>query len=205
MSIFDYPKNPHMREHGPRGYRDYRNYKPWLRDEFSFRCVYCLCRERWYPNGQDGFSVDHFLPKTKFPQLECDYENLLYACVKCNTLKTDCELDCDPCRESFSIHLEVKGDGRVHGRTSTGGKLIDVLILDRPKLRRLRNMLMTVLPVLERSKRPEDIAMLRFWLGFPTDLPDLRRKRPPGGNSKPSGVKTCYFCQQASGLLPEFY
>ena len=41
---FTYPRSRHIRRHGPHGYRDYRSYKPWLRDEFAFRCVYCLWR-----------------------------------------------------------------------------------------------------------------------------------------------------------------
>ena len=39
---FAYPTTPHTRRHGPRGYKNYKEYKPFLRDEFAFRCVYCL-------------------------------------------------------------------------------------------------------------------------------------------------------------------
>ena len=38
---------------------NYQSYKPWLRDEFQFRCVYCLWRERWHSVGEDAFSVEH--------------------------------------------------------------------------------------------------------------------------------------------------
>jgi hypothetical protein len=41
--VFTYPHSFHVRRHGPCGYHDYRAYKPWLRDKFEFRCVYCLC------------------------------------------------------------------------------------------------------------------------------------------------------------------
>ena len=47
MAAFVYPEVPHSRRHGPKGYADCYQYHPWLRDEFSFRCVYCLSRERW--------------------------------------------------------------------------------------------------------------------------------------------------------------
>jgi hypothetical protein len=59
---FAYPVTAHERRHSPAGYVDYQNYKPWLRDEFTFRCVYCLERERWYPSGAAAFSVDHVVP-----------------------------------------------------------------------------------------------------------------------------------------------
>src|SRR5436309_202187 len=39
---FAYPHEAHQRRHGPAGYTNYQSYKPWLRDEFAFRCVYCL-------------------------------------------------------------------------------------------------------------------------------------------------------------------
>jgi len=44
---FIFPSVAHVRKHGPVGYTDFTTYKPWLRDEFQFRCVYCLERERW--------------------------------------------------------------------------------------------------------------------------------------------------------------
>jgi len=64
---FAYPTTPHARRHGPRGYKNYQDYKPFLRDDFTFRCVYCLERETWYPNRDASFSVDHFEPKVLNP------------------------------------------------------------------------------------------------------------------------------------------
>lgn len=62
--LFEYPSAAVSRHHGPSGYVDWASYKPWLRDEFLFRCVYCLSRERWKPEGQDAFSVDHVVPQS---------------------------------------------------------------------------------------------------------------------------------------------
>ena len=59
---FDYPDTHHVRIHGPRDYRRYEAYKPWLRDEFAFRCLYCGCREVWFPDGDRAFSVEHVRP-----------------------------------------------------------------------------------------------------------------------------------------------
>lgn len=50
MIPFEYPSAPLVRRHGPVGYLDYSSFRPWLRDEFGFRCVYCLRREQWEPN-----------------------------------------------------------------------------------------------------------------------------------------------------------
>ena len=93
---FAYPAESHKRRHGPQGYAHYGQYKPWLRDEFTFRCVYCLERETWYPNRISGFSTEHFVPKAIDPTLEMDYANLLYACTRCNSCKQAAMLLLDP-------------------------------------------------------------------------------------------------------------
>src|SRR5437868_6664315 len=97
LALFRYPMRPHERRHGPQGYEDYQSYKPWLRDEFSFRCTYCLCREAWFPNGDDSFSVDHFTPRTADPERATDYDNLVYACCQCNRLKQRATDLLNPC------------------------------------------------------------------------------------------------------------
>ena len=55
---FRYPAQPLARRHGPCGYADYQSFRPWLRDEFSFRCVYCLIREQW-GRVTGEFDLDH--------------------------------------------------------------------------------------------------------------------------------------------------
>lgn len=82
---FSYPGTRHIRRHGPH-YPRYRKYRNWLRDEFSFRCVYCLRRETWW-KSRKGFHIDHILPKRKHPDLENDYDNLVWTCADCNVTK----------------------------------------------------------------------------------------------------------------------
>ena len=78
---FAYPAVPHARNHGPQGYTDYTSYRPWLRDEFSFRCVYCLFREQW-GRVRGVYTLDHFLPVALHPGKATDYDNLLYVLRK---------------------------------------------------------------------------------------------------------------------------
>jgi hypothetical protein len=75
--VLAYPSVSHERRHGPHGYADYRTYKPWSRDEFTFRRVYCLPREVWYPNGYEEFAVEHFAAKSIVPDQSGEYDNLL--------------------------------------------------------------------------------------------------------------------------------
>ena len=44
---YAYPSKALNRRHGPSGYTDYHSYRPWLEDDFAFRCVYCLKRMVW--------------------------------------------------------------------------------------------------------------------------------------------------------------
>ena len=100
MLGFEYPMGPHLRRHGPEGYTDYDSYRDWLRDEFVFRCVYCLHREQWYSRG-GTFNVEHFIPVAVDPNGRCEYTNLLYACLTCNIAKQDILGVPDPCQIAF--------------------------------------------------------------------------------------------------------
>jgi 5-methylcytosine-specific restriction endonuclease McrA len=82
---FAYPAELYRRRHGP-VYRDPKTYKPWLRDEFEFRCVFCLRREVWL-DGHNSFSVEHLKPFDLAPELLCEYSNLVYSCNRCNSFK----------------------------------------------------------------------------------------------------------------------
>lgn len=204
--IFAYPTKPCVRKHGPAGYAAYETYKPWLRDEFVFRCAYCLVRERWYPNGPASFSVDHFVPQIIASHRVLDYENLIYACVGCNSAKRDRTV-LDPCQEIMSKHLQVNEDGTIEALTPEGAEHIEVLRLDDPQLTGFRGrMLRTLkrlqsLPEVEGKHRVE----LQEWFGFPDDLPNLAALRPPGGNTRPDGVSHSFHQQKRTGTLPVIY
>jgi hypothetical protein len=42
-------------------------------------------------------------------------------------------------------------------------------------------------------------------MGFPEDLPNLRRKNPPDGNSRPEGITESWYEQRQRDELPEVY
>jgi hypothetical protein len=49
-----------------------------------------------------------------------------------------------------------------------------------------------------------DVDLFHQLMGFPDDLPDLRRLRPPA-NSRPEGIDESYFARRARGELPDYY
>jgi hypothetical protein len=203
--VFDYPSLPHERKHGPRGYRQYQSYKPWLRDEFSFRCVYCLCRERWFPDGDDHFSVDHSVSQARVPERRTDYENLVYACCRCNAAKQDCPWFPNLCDQSLISHLQVLEDGTIRGRTPEGAVWIQVCGLDRPKLTAFRKGLLALIRDLGIREDPEATRLLGHCLAFPDNLPRLAVLRPPGGNVRPEGISKSAFELQLRGELAATY
>jgi len=203
---FQYPVIPHVRKHGPYGYNSYKTYKSWLRDEFTFRCVYCFERERWYPNGQAAFAVDHIKPKRKpeYASLVCIYENLAYACNRCNSAKSD-QLILDPCSAAFAQHLAVGEDGTIWGLTTEGSELIDILGLNLEEPTRVRSYYLRLTALYRRHPDDPDVRALYFFsFGFPDQLPELADLRP-GGNTKPDGVKHAYRRQWDEGRLPPTY
>lgn len=204
-NVFAYPSVEPSRCHGPRGYADYRAYKPWLRDEFTFRCIYCLTRERWYPSGHEEFGVDHVKPRSAAADLIVDYNNLLYACSSCNRNRQAADLPIDPENESLGEHLGVTADGTIEAFTDEGRALIRVCHLNRPLLQRHRRRLLALIELLMRRQTADDESLLRDILGFPDDLPDLASKRPPAGNTRPDGLSLSCFEQSKRGELPDVY
>ncbi len=200
-----YPSQPHSRRHGPQGYTDASAYKPWLRDEFAFRCIYCLSRERWRPDGQEDFAVDHITPSSVDPSRSRDYDNLCYACCSCNRNRQDAVLPFQLDRDSIAQHIEFAPDGTAEPLSADGRFLIRVCHLNRTLLVEFRRRLRSLLDLLTTHRTAHSESVLRELLGFPSDLPDLSAKRPPNGNTRPAGIAQCFFEQQRQDRLPDVY
>lgn len=205
MYPFEYPDTPHARRHSPRGYETYVSFKPWLRDEFSFRCVYCLNRELWYPDGDAAFGVDHVQPQCLQPELVADYENLVYACNRCNWLKGDQSSFIDPCRDGLGRHVRVLESGEVSSVSPAGAVYIDVLGLNESRrIRYRRAWLSSVKLALSEVDHPFAARVLEL-LAFPDNLPNLAVLRPPEGNARQDGVGDSYYARGRRGLLAARY
>ncbi len=202
---FAYPLTPHVRRHGLRGYLDYRSFKPWLRDEFAFRCVFCLWRELWAAGGDAAFSVEHLLPQSTHPKLVCGYNNLVYACCHCNAAKSDQQIPVDLSREALGEHIDVSDDGTVRARTDQGVALIDVCSLNRPLLVRARRRMAALVRLLDRFADDEARRLLNELRSFPDNLPPLATLTPPGGNEKPGGIAQSFYELGKRGELPATY
>lgn len=199
---FAYSAVPHVRKHGPCGYKTYESYRDWLRDEFSFRCVFCLRREQW-SLIVGTWDIDHFAPQSSHPQNRLDYENLLYVCHTCNAIKNDRTVS-DPCRIAFGHCLKVRADGTIAALNENGKVLIEQLRLDNADYTRFRSLMIDILRALLRSSDPNDRQTYIRLMGYPDDLPDLNRLRPPS-NRKPEGINDSCYARRIRGELPEIY
>jgi hypothetical protein len=209
---FSYSPEPHQRKHGPAGYQNYQDYKPWLRDEFTFRCVYCLERELWYPDRHASFSVDHVEPQKDAPLRVCDYTNLVYSCTRCNSFKLRTRL-IDPTAVGFGMHLWVdEKTGVIHavqvdGKPSRDGELLirQLHLNDEPTL---RNRLYVIDILALKQEYPANERVHRLYLatfGYPDDLPDLRDRQPPDRNRCEGSECGCYRALRDALSLPETY
>jgi hypothetical protein len=175
------------------------SYRPWLRDEFSFRCVYCLFREQW-GRVKGTFDLDHFLPVALHAKRARNYANLLYACAGCNLLKGARSVP-DPLAVLLDGTVTVSEDGVIHAGTPEAAKLIEMLGLDSLQSTELRRLWLEIIGLAERAAP----VLYRKLMGFSAELPNLKGLRPPGGNVRPEGIDESHFAKRERGVLPETY
>lgn len=190
--VFNYPSEPLQRKHEPAGYKNYQSYKPWLRDEFSFRCIYCLSRESWNPEGHSAFSCDHVIAQTNAPELILDYNNLVYSCCNCNSCRQHLPLPSNPCDDPMGCHLEIDEEGVVKNLSSIGKDYIDLCQLNRPTLVNFRKRVLRILNLMEQGLTPELMEIATEYFKLPDQLPNLSKLKPVD-NRKPEGVAQSYF------------
>ncbi len=197
---YSYPTTPHSRRHGPGGWSSYRKYREWLRDEFAFRCVYCLEREVWRDMRQ-SMHIDHFEPQAISPELKCEYTNLLYLCPACNSQKSDLILP-DPCAVALGKCLRIQKDGKIEALNSDGELLVDVLALDQPEATTRRRFVIGN----TLSHAEHNWPLFVEWMRYPTNLPNLsENQNTPPHNEKPGGVLLSYFEKRRLGELADVY
>lgn len=72
-------------------YRSCESYRKYLEKDFRHRCAYCNTLD--FIVKPLSYHIEHYIPyntfKNKRPELNVSYENLMYACPKCNLKKGD--------------------------------------------------------------------------------------------------------------------
>jgi hypothetical protein len=207
IELFPMPREPHVRRHGP-NYSDYTRCKPWLRDEFQFRCVYCMFRERWERGGWRRYHVDHLVPQSVHPSRITDYENLVYSCDICNQFKSDGTMP-SPCEVAYGLHYKINDEGEpVSLSGGEGQALIEIIGLNDPDAiayrRRWIKTMREFLALKEEIGEPIRTEELMRWFGYPDDMPDLRRHMPIS-NCRVEGKHQTYLLRLRRGEIDPLY
>lgn len=141
--VFTYPKERHKRGPDPGPLPHYSDYKPHLRMEFRGTCIYCRMRDS--PARERLFAVEHYLPKSRYPERETDWSNLFYACSTCNGHKSNFVREPgspkyfpNPVDDSMFEHLRYVGT-QVTARSPTGHFALERLDLNEPGTVEWRN------------------------------------------------------------------
>lgn len=140
MQLFHYPKVRHKRKLSPGPFTVYRTYKKYLKTEFDAICVYCRMPD--FLSEVNSYAVEHYRPKTLFPELETEYLNLFYSCCICNNLKSSFWPDKNdeslgrfipnPCDYVMHNHLRSQTEGTVKPHSLAGVWTIGLLDLNAP-------------------------------------------------------------------------
>ena len=145
-----------MRKLSPITFKRYTTYKRYLQHEFYRVCVYCREVDSTAPSIH--FSVDHYRPKAlpEFKHLECEYSNLYYCCLNCNSRKSDYWPKKDeprianPCDDIMVSHLKLNPRTAVYEpRTADGRQMAKLLQLNEPEKVEFRKTTLTQVAALQ--------------------------------------------------------
>lgn len=118
---------------------NYRDYRPFLREDFGKRCGYCNDYDTF---RIDRYEIDHFVPVTLDKDRKTDYSNLVYACKSCNNSKSDTWPTgdtgnpndgkigwIDPCSKEYAMQFERDEYGAIIPKTDMGEWMFENLKL----------------------------------------------------------------------------
>ena len=225
--VFVYPPGPHRRKHGPTGYTDYESYRDWLRDEFSYRCVFSLFRETW---PQTRFHIDHLVSQNERPDLVCNNDNLILLEARLNLVKGKRHVP-DPCKVALDKCLLVHtgGDqmGCIEARDGNkiGEQIIRMLRLDSDDATQIRRdwigilryippvflcvstrlpmfRFVTMSPFMARNVSLTKGAAVRSWPAVPKGASDWAYSiLSPNPRPSPKASMICFFRYETQSTI----
>ncbi len=109
---------------------NYQLYRDELKEDFQDICGYC---GKPVVISRRDFEIDHFIPHDTAPELENEYNNLVWSCKTCNRKKWshwpthdkhrhhDGQKGfVDPATDEYNMHMERIETGQIIGKTRVG-------------------------------------------------------------------------------------
>lgn len=145
------------------------------------------------------YQIDHFLPKSEHPEVERDYDNLVYACSECNGTKAAKYLP-SPESVAYGDCMRVDENGEIHALNDRGKTIIEALHLDASEYTRLRR---TIIVTVAEARLGSET--LKWCLGYPDELPNLSTEKKPKANKRLNGIRESHYERKIRDELPEYY
>jgi len=157
-----------------------------------------LRREAW--DRAVSLEIDHFQPLSRAPGLGLEYDNLLYVCGRCNAAKGAQQIP-DPTKALLVGAATVQADGRIVGHTDEARRLVLALRMNAADAVHFRRLWIEIVTLAARFA-PDLYGRV---MGYPDDLPNLARLKPPAGNTRPQGIAQSHFARRERNELPATY
>jgi hypothetical protein len=128
--------------------------------------------------------------------------NLVYACHGCNQKKGD-QTVANPLALLHSGNVKTGPDGALYSTDPDTLHLILQLDLNSSHIKSWRVMMMRIADLAEEARGHDSSAYYSVF-GFPEDLPELSRCRPPQ-NQRKEGIAESWFARRERRELPDVY
>ena len=139
-----------------KGRKDYRVYRPEVREDFNGYCAYCGVHESEWPHEAKTYELDHFKPKSRpeFEHLKNDFYNLRWCCCICNGRSAKGDHWPSPeeialgmhfvdlCEDDWQLHYRVFPNGKLEALTSQARYTVQVIGLDSDDYVKLRKRIL---------------------------------------------------------------
>lgn len=146
----------------------HKSIKDILVSMFHGKCAYCESKIAHVDYGH----IEHFRPKSRFPELAFEWTNLFLSCAICNSAAYKGKLFpesaeggplINPCNDKPEEHFEFVFDpvaklATVVGKTTRGQTTEKILGLNRSDLRQYRSKMITTLYVLSDCAKTDPEA-----------------------------------------------
>ena len=109
----------------------------------KYGCVCGYCKAELFDGNY--FYLDHYYPRSLYPEKEFEEDNCVLACAYCNKIKCSTlpvvngkKRILHPYMDDYSAHMHMDGDGKLIFDTPEGESTIEIMKLNRETLCRYR-------------------------------------------------------------------